>query len=75
MKRFTIDYYPGEELEKELLEDHDTINEANTWCTKNDICTDIILITEWDIDGSFDGQGIPEILESGNLSGVNEDGF
>ncbi len=66
--QFTISYYMGEEYDRpELKENHDSIEAAARWCQKNYIPLSVVQITEWNIEGEYDYQGIPEIVTSCNL--------
>lgn len=66
MKRFSIEYYEGEELKKELVKDFHSVQLAGQWCNNYSIPRSIIRITEWDIENN-DSCGIPEIIGSCNL--------
>ena len=66
MKRFSIDYYEGEELKKELVKEFHSIQCAGQWCNNYSIPHSIIRITEWNL-GNKDIFGGLDIIGSCNL--------
>jgi hypothetical protein len=65
-QRYTLHYYDGEELDKNIPNGFDTIQEATQWAKDNNIPCSILRITEWDLDNR-DYLGVPEIIASVTL--------
>ena len=47
-KRFSIDYYEGEEREPKLKPEHDSVKEAAEWCQANGVPLSVVRVTECD---------------------------
>lgn len=74
-KRFTlISAYQEFDLTSKPREGYDTIQEVIEWCNRQQICYDDVCITEWNIEGGFDGYGIPDIVATVNLANAVLDG-
>ena len=66
--RFSIAYYEGDGSEyPPLKEYHETINDAAKWCIERNIPLSIVSVTEWDIEGEADYDGVFDIVGQCNL--------